>query len=346
MRFNPPFTGNSELDEFLLSLSRYVSDLDTGLSVNEGTGLIGSAVGNTLTFLQRYLHVKFANDNVGTGFSDNQTNKLYFGLFNSDVITESLLHYEYSWVPATFGPSNKLWYKTLGGRQVQFFVGAAGPDAGFQEVTNPAIDLDAVLANIADYSITNIKLADNSVDTRVLANDAVFKENMANDSVGLDELDTTGTPTAGSFLNGAMQWVVPQSGWYLAQTVIDDDVPITDSELGGHYYVDAAAVLAIGRFVDNSAAIGKTLVLVNTTALPAYITYNTGTILLLEDGTEQITLVIGPNGKATLLKVESNLWVAEGLQLTTSVFDPGEDYLATESLDTIITEGSVYIILE
>lgn len=183
MRLNPPFSGNKELDSFLNDLVAYVETLENG---EQEAGTVGDGDSVTIDYKNRYLHVKYADDKIGNGFSDLPTNKLFLGLLNSSSSVESALYYQYKWYPATFGLSNLLFYKNLGGRGVQLQVTTAAPDATYFVDPGFAIDLDFITADVADGSITTIKLADGAVT--------------------LEKLDTTGTPSTTTFLDGDMHW--------------------------------------------------------------------------------------------------------------------------------------------
>jgi hypothetical protein len=181
MNFSPPFTGNSDLDVFLEELSRTVAGLSLGIQVDQGTGIIGNNDPSNLRFVERYLHVKYANDSIGTGFSNTQTSKLYFGLANSDTAVEPSTWDSYVWYPATFGLSNALYYTNTGSRTVKLAVGLAPPDVSFQAVPSGSIDLDLVSIVIPDGSVTSDKFA------------------------------ASGTADSTKVLDGTMAWVTKQS---------------------------------------------------------------------------------------------------------------------------------------
>lgn len=324
MRFNPPYTNDAELNQFLLELSRYVSDLgvDSSRTVDP--------MSQKLVFTERYLHVKFALDNVGTGFGGSQINQLYFGLYNSSSATESVTFSDYQWYPSTFGIINKLWYKNLGNRSIQFFVGVAAPDSAFAQVTVPSIDLDAIAAVIPDYSVTNIKLVDDSVDSRVLAVNAVEKENIADNAVGEAELDATGTPAVDTFLNGLMQWVKITPGLFLEQTIVENEERyLTETEAAGHHYHPASDANTVTLSIPNTALysypVGTTYTFINMSAQPIIIRSDNATLEAL-DGTGTVTYAYNVNtaSKVTMIYVATGKWVysVDG-GTATVVTDPG-----------------------
>lgn len=136
----PPITGNEDLDAYLYNL--HINGLDSSTTATE---VLDPVNGNVLTYAQRYLHVKYADDNIGGGISDSPTNKLYFGLNNSDSSTESTNPADYDWYLTTgFGTTKFLFYKTLGGRSIQFTISTSNPGTGWVQTSVNAIDLDII----------------------------------------------------------------------------------------------------------------------------------------------------------------------------------------------------------
>jgi len=146
--FSPPITGNLELDAFLYDI--YVGGVEGGAaSVSAILPLSASAIG----YAKKYIHVKYADDNVGTGFSNTPTNKAFFGIFNSDSATESANTADYTWfeVADGFGTVKQFWFVSTGGRQLDYYIGNAGPTALYLNDTGSAIDLD-VVTNLGNLS--------------------------------------------------------------------------------------------------------------------------------------------------------------------------------------------------
>jgi len=346
MRILPPFTDNPELDAWNQEVAAYLNGLPAQPVYNQDTGIIKNPVDNSIIgYTYRYLHIKYADDRTGTNFSNSPTNRYFYGVKNSETSLESIVPSEYTWfeVPdGGFGTTKSVYYRNLGGRAADLRIQALPPSYKWSVDTGIAIDLDDLLSL---GMIGTDELADRSVTTIKIALGAVTSDELADDSVTIDKLDTTGAPTANSFLNGDMEWVTPRTGWFLQQTILDGIYEIPAGEYGGHLYVDAAATEAIAKLLE-VAEIGSTVVVVNLSPIVSYVVCPTGTIFLLNDGTEEVTLDIAANGKATLVKVETNRWVAEGYNLTTSEFDPSEDYLLAENNDRLVTEGDIYLVVE
>jgi len=165
--FNPPITGNKELDAYLYDLSLNL-DGTTG-TVDPSPDIPGGDPG---TYTYQYISVKYATDNVGTGFSNTPTNKTYFGIYNSDSSTESTNPADYTWYPSAvpFGSINFLYYLILGGRKIKFAVNTAAPDYHWKVDDGNAIDLDTIVPpstvsfnEIMNGAVTELKIAANAV---------------------------------------------------------------------------------------------------------------------------------------------------------------------------------------
>jgi hypothetical protein len=362
MRSIPPFTGDAELDAWNQEVAQYLINQPPVPLYNQGTGIITDPVDNSIVgFMQRYLHVRYADDRIGTNFSDDPVGRLFYGVHNADTSVESTDPIDYTWfeVAGGFGGSDKLWFRNLGGRACDLYIGTLPPNYKWSEVTHPAIDLDDLLGvgvvgtdELADRSVTTIKIALGAVTDDELADNAVTKAKMADNAVGLDELDTTGTPDSTKILNGAMAWVeLPSTGPFLTQTIVDNgyDISVAQDNLNGHHYVLTSADSdVVGVITDDTIPIGSTLQLVNLSTQGAYITYEYGSIFLINDGTEEITLGV-PTGKmARLLKVETTRWIADGVGLSTSAIDMTlfDGVIITEIDEGFRGEDGSYIALE
>lgn len=148
MIFPPPNTGMPELDAFLsqMYMEGTVSNTDN-VVINQGNGQIyNPSTGIVVSYLYQYIHIKYADDNVGTNISDSPTNKAYFGLFNTDLSTESTNPADYTWyiVDGGFGTTKFLWYIVNGGRQFNYIVSTTLPNALYVQDTGVAVNLDLV----------------------------------------------------------------------------------------------------------------------------------------------------------------------------------------------------------
>jgi len=158
MVLHPPITGIDELDSFLsqLFLDGTVNTTDN-VVINSGNGQVyNPTTGIVVSYLYQYIHIKYADDNVGTGISDTPTGKTYVGIFNSTSSTESMNPADYTWyiVDGGFGSTKYLWYIVNGGRQFNYIIDTVLPSALYQQDTGVAIDLDLVSSTTGASSRT------------------------------------------------------------------------------------------------------------------------------------------------------------------------------------------------
>jgi hypothetical protein len=148
MIFPPPITGMPELDAYLsqIYMEGTVSNTDN-VVINPDNGQVyNPTTGIVVSYLYEYIHIKYADNNVGAGLSDSPTNKAYVGLFNSDSVTESTNPADYTWyiVNGGFGTTNFLWYIVNGGRQFNYIISPTLPNALYVQDTGSVVDLDLV----------------------------------------------------------------------------------------------------------------------------------------------------------------------------------------------------------
>jgi hypothetical protein len=170
---NPPLTGISELDAYLYDL--HVNGFDntaSGYSANTATGEITDSEGNVVGYLYEFIHIKYADDTVGTNMSDTPTNKLYYGIHNSSSFTESTNPADYTWyfVNFGFGTTRFLYYQNIGGRLIKFDVNTDPIDYKWLPAPTTAISLDLLIAprtisssELMDAAVTELKIAANAV---------------------------------------------------------------------------------------------------------------------------------------------------------------------------------------
>jgi len=167
--FNSPITGNNELDAFLSDVKSLIGNTsDNGLSANLSTGVISDNTNNTvISYLYRYINIKFADDTVGTNISDNPSNKSYFGVYNTNTSVESVNPANYTWYAASggFSTTKSLWILVGGGRSITFAVSELQPDNNINWRVAPvrSVDLDAPIVEYSQYM--SIRYADDAVGT-------------------------------------------------------------------------------------------------------------------------------------------------------------------------------------
>ena len=116
-------------------------------STNIGTGQVTDAVGNVVSYLYKYLQIKYADSFDGTlNFSNTPTSRLYYGIRNVDSSVESTNPDDYIWYKVTggFGTTKQLFYSVTGGRRIDLIVSLAAPSPLYQADSGSAIDLDVI----------------------------------------------------------------------------------------------------------------------------------------------------------------------------------------------------------
>lgn len=144
-----PFALDSNPSNIELSdaINYLLANFGANLSADPDTGLITGPTGQTIAYLYKYLSVKYADSFDGAlNFSNSPTNRLYYGVRNSNDSTESTNPADYIWlrVAGGFSTTKFLFYKVSGGRQIEFFVGTTAPGYAWQQDSGAAIDLDAI----------------------------------------------------------------------------------------------------------------------------------------------------------------------------------------------------------
>jgi len=134
---------------------------------NPTTGFISNTVGSLLQYQYRYLDVKYADNTAGLNFTDNPYGRLYFGIYNTDTVTESTDPNQYTWFQVTggFGATKTLWVVTAGGRHATFAASQEAPDLNqnWRLVPVRSIDLDNPFQPFLQWM--SIKFATDSIGT-------------------------------------------------------------------------------------------------------------------------------------------------------------------------------------
>jgi len=164
---------NPELSEVAEAINYLLANISSGIpagsnavSNNPVTGFVSNTIGDILQYQYRYLDIKFADNPAGLNFSDNPYGRLYFGVRNTDEVTESANPADYTWFAAGgggFGINTVLWICVTGGRHVAYAISQDAPDANqnWQVAPIQAIDLDNPFKTYEQYM--TVRFATNSV---------------------------------------------------------------------------------------------------------------------------------------------------------------------------------------
>jgi hypothetical protein len=155
--------GNPTQAEVSEAVNYLLSNFTQNVNADPGTGQVSGPTGTVTGYLYKYVSVKYADSFDGTvNFSNSPTNRLYYGIRNSDSSTESTNPADYLWslVAGGFSTTKNLYYITTGGRQIQFAVATSIPNTGWVIDPGTAIDLDVISgangpANFVIIRVTN-----------------------------------------------------------------------------------------------------------------------------------------------------------------------------------------------
>ena len=172
-----------------------VANISTGEITTTSSNSSGYTNSTIVSYLYQYMGVKYANSSTGgSGFTSNSTMANYYGLRNSANTAISNNPVDYVWFQAAggFGTTKSLWYQTIGGRQIDLFVGNAAPTASYIPVP------DMPLSNSTPLNLDTVSSAQNNQIVNV---NAFIQGNTA-----------PATPAGGSY-NFATYVLTPPTGW-------------------------------------------------------------------------------------------------------------------------------------
>ena len=139
--------GNPTQGEISEAINYLLGNSQLTTSTNIETGQVTDATGSIVSYLYKYLYVKYADSFDGTvNFSDTPTSRLYYGLRNNDSNIESTNPADYIWyqVAGGFGTTKMIYYSVTGGRRINLIVSTSAPSILYQADTGAAINLDLI----------------------------------------------------------------------------------------------------------------------------------------------------------------------------------------------------------
>ena len=217
---------DSELAE---AVNYLLSNFSTSVSADPATGQVTVPTGEVTGYLYKYLYVKYADSFDGTlNFSDSPTNRLYYGVRNSDSSTESTNPSDYVWTQVTggFGTTKTLWYIITGGRQIAFQVATSQPNPGWVVDLGTAIDLD--------YATTAVSTPANFVVVRVPNDSSAPTTAEVLASIGREPIE--GDLCTVNYNSGiySLQYRYQSGGWVVFQKYITGDLIVANSIVGNN----------------------------------------------------------------------------------------------------------------
>lgn len=220
--------GNPTPAEISEAVNYVLANLNDTVVANQGTGQIVGPSGDVTGYLYKYISIKYADSFDGTlNFSNTPTNRLYYGIRNSDSSVESTNPADYVWnnVTGGFGTTKFLWYLIPGGRQISFQVSVTQPNPGWEQDAGISIDLD--------YATTSVSSPANFVVIRV-ANDSSAPTNAeVLAAIGRDPID--GDLCTVNYNSGISSIVYKYTtGWAVFQKYITGDLIVANSIVGNN----------------------------------------------------------------------------------------------------------------
>jgi hypothetical protein len=146
-----PFALDSipDMSEVSEAVNYLLANFGANLAADPVSGQVTGPTGTVIAYLYRYLAVKYADSSDGSvNFSNTPTNRLYYGLRNTNDSTESTNPADYIWykVAGGFSTTKFLFYQTTGGRQVTIVIDTTNPTPNYVQDATTAIDLDLLTA--------------------------------------------------------------------------------------------------------------------------------------------------------------------------------------------------------
>lgn len=278
--------GNPTPSELSEAVNYLLSNFTQSVEADPATGQVSGPTGAVTGYLYKYISVKYADSFDGTvNFSNTPTGRLYYGIRNSDDITESTNPTDYLWtlVAGGFGSTKYLYYITTGGRQIQFAVATSTPNTGWVIDPNTAIDLDVISgangpANYVVIRITN----DSSPPTNAECIAAVGRAPIANDMCTVN-------------YNSGISSIVYKytTGWAVFQKYITGDLIVAATIVAANI---ASGTITATQIATNTITANK-LNVSQLSAISADMgTLTAGTIRLPGSGTSYI-VVDGANNR-------------------------------------------------
>lgn len=129
------------------AINYLLSNFKGTISADNVTGQVTGPDSEIISYLYKFLAVRYADNITGQlNFSNSPTNRLYYGLRNTNSNIESTDPQDYVWslVTGGFGTTKFFWYSVTGGRQILIKVATTKPDDGYIQDAGTAIDLDII----------------------------------------------------------------------------------------------------------------------------------------------------------------------------------------------------------
>jgi len=135
------------------SISENVPDANPGWFISPNRSL---DLDKPVKEYNQYMSIRFATDTVGTGFSTSPINALFYGITTTVDGTASTNYLDYEWSPATFSTNNEVYYRSFGGRNIDFKIATTKPSGFILYKDSAVINLDTnTLSAVNSLSIVS-----------------------------------------------------------------------------------------------------------------------------------------------------------------------------------------------
>lgn len=216
--------------EIASAINYLLSNFAQTTAINPNSGQITSSGYGVVSYLYKYLNVKYADSFDGTvNFSNSPTNRTYYGLRNNDSSIESTIPADYVWtqVVGGFGTTKNIYYVTTGGRQIQYVVATAKPAPNWLPDTGAAIDLDFVTYSTYDELTalaprielgTMVSGPGSSTDNAVVRFDGTSGKFIQDSVTTIDDTGNASGILSQQFSNGSAVTLAAGKFWYDGST--------------------------------------------------------------------------------------------------------------------------------
>ena len=190
------------------------------VTVNSNTGQLQSHNIPTISYINKYVNVKYANSASGsTGFTSNCTSATYYGVHNSQDGTISSNPTDYQWIQVSggFGTTKYLFYTTAGGGVIYFSASSSPVGVTYSAVPdNTAISLQSLANSIVTTTtiipgaVTNVGIAGNTVNSNNIQYGAITANLLAANLIIARDIVSTNA-TLGDYAS-AGYWMQANTG--------------------------------------------------------------------------------------------------------------------------------------
>jgi len=249
------------------AINYLLTNFSQGLTSNPNSGEVTGPSGIVVGYLYKYIAIKYADSQDGSvNFSNTPTDRLYYGIRNTNDSAESTNPTDYIWnlVTGGFGTTKFLWYSVTGGRQIQFAISTLSYNVGYVQEIGVSIDLDIITSSLTSDSFgTTFSPATLQVPyTNAPEFSGVISRLYGTNAYGNVDFVTSQTDSDGAFVNNT--WRIGGSASTGYGSIVQSGITIGNPSDGGSYALwpvptamaSNSATMAVPiRYKDNAGTI-------------------------------------------------------------------------------------------